>query len=297
MKIDYPAYPLNFCGLPEELCDPEKSKAVILPVPYDYTSTYGAGSRNGPLKIIEASRYLEFYDVDIKEEICKIGIHTLPPVEPVAKAPEEMVARVEEVADRICESGKFPIMLGGDHILSVGMIRAFAKRYPDLWCIQLDAHADLRDSYEGSAYSHACTARRIAEICPIWQMGIRSVSSEELTAPTTHQVITVYAEDFFASCAWESDIENVVGERVYITIDADVFDPSCMPAVSTPEPGGLLWHDVLRTLKLIFAKKDVVGMDIVEFEPIDGQRAWEFTLAKLAYKSLGYKFFQKQEML
>ena len=291
MKVEYPSFSLNFCALPKELSDLRKSKAVVLPVPYDHTSTYGTGSRFGPMRILEASRQLEYYDEELKVETCEIGIHTMPFVEPVAEGPESMVRRVEEITDGILEQRKFPVMLGGDHILSVGVVRSLVKRYPDLWCIQLDAHADLRDSYEGSAYSHACTAKRIAELCPVWQLGVRSISSEEITEPTTHQVITVYAHDFFISCAWQSDIENIVGENVYITVDADVFDPSCMPAVGTPEPGGLSWHDVLRVLKFIFERKNVVGFDIVEFAPIDGQHAWEFTLAKLAYKALGYKFF------
>lgn len=291
MKIRYSSYPVNFGGLSEDLSSLEKSKVVVVPVPYDATASYGKGSSEGPARIIDASRYLELYDEELKVETCKIGIHTLAPIEPIVKSPFDMVLRVEQISDQILSAGKFPVMLGGDHILSVGAIRALIKKYPDLWCVQLDAHADLRDEYEGSPYSHACTAKRIAEICPVWQIGVRSLSKEEFACRTTHQVVSVFATDFFNSCAWRSDVNNLLGENVYITIDADVFDPSQMPAVGTPEPGGLRWHDVLEILKFICSEKNVVGFDVVEFVPIDGQRAWEFTLAKLVYKLLGYKFF------
>jgi len=294
LKINYGSYPFNFCGLPEELCSLEKSKVVIVPVPYDATASYGKGSSLGPAKIIEASRYIEFYDDELKVETCDVGIHTLEPVEPIVKSPLDMVRQIEKIGDQIVNLGKTPVMLGGDHILSVGMIRALVKKYPDLWCIQLDAHADLRDTYEGSPYSHACTAKRITELCPIWQIGTRSISKEEVTDHTTHQVVTVSANNFFASCTWQSDIKNVIGKNLYVTIDADVFDPSQMPAVGTPEPGGLRWHDVLEILKFIFARKNVVGFDVMEFAPIDGQHAWDFTIAKLVYKLLGYKFFLKE---
>ena len=278
--------PQNFAGLPEKYSDLKKAGVVILPVPYDGTAEWHGGTRNAPQTIINASRYLEMYDRELDREICTIGIHTLPPLDPILSAPESMVKRVYFAAQQILAAGKFPVMLGGEHTMSIGMVQALKENYPDLCVLQFDAHADLRDEYLGTKYYHACAMRRIIEYCPIVQVGVRSFSLEERDFIRERKLKPFYAEELTSDTAQQ--VVNALGSAVYISVDVDVFDPSIMAAVGTPEPGGMSWQQVLDIVKLVTQKKNVVGFDVVELCPQEGPDACSYTAAKLVYKLIGY---------
>lgn len=280
--------PRNFAALPSQYTDFETSKVVILPVPYDSTTDWRSGSRDGPMAIIDASQYLELYDEELDRESYLVGIHTLPELQPSMRGPEETVERVYNVASDLVQKEKFVVMLGGEHSLTLGMVRAFAERFPRLSVLQLDAHADLRDEYEDSRYSHACVMRRVLECCPIVQIGIRSLSQEEHRFLTQNQMRPFFAQGLPLG---EKAIVSALSEEVYITVDLDVLDPSIMSAVSTPEPGGLSWYEVLRILRHVAQEKHIVGCDLVELCPKEGPSSCAFLAAKLAYKLIGYSTF------
>jgi agmatinase len=275
----------NFAALPPQYADFETSKVVILPVPYDSTTTWRSGSRDGPMAIIDASQHLELYDHELGRESYLVGIHTLPELQPSMKGPEETVTRVHKVASDLIQKGKFVMMLGGEHSLTVGTVRAFTERFEGLSVLQLDAHADLRDEYEDSKYSHACVMRRVLECCPIVQVGIRSMSQEE------HLFLTQNRMQPFSAQGLPLDEEGIVSALsadVYITIDLDVLDPSIMSAVGTPQPGGLSWHEILRILRRVAEHRRIVGCDLVELCPGEGPPSCSFLAAKLAYKLIGF---------
>jgi agmatinase len=280
--------PLNFAGLPDRLSNRDGAGVFILPVPYDATVEWHAGTRDAPQSIITASRYLEMYDQELDREICDIGIHTLLPLDPVLSGPEDMVKRVYSAAGRIIDQKKFPVMIGGEHTVSIGMVRALREKYDDLCVLQFDAHADLRDEYLGSRFSHACTMRRIIEYCPVTQVGIRSFSLEERDFMRSCSLKPFFMEDLNRNAAQQ--IVDSLAANVYITIDVDVFDPSIMSAVATPEPGGMLWRQVLEIAKLAAQKRNVVGFDVVELCPQQGPDACSYTAARLIYKLIGYAF-------
>ncbi len=261
---------------------------VVVPVPYDLTSTYQPGSRRGPTAIIEASTNMELYDEELKKETYLAGIHTTLPVEIDARGPKNMVNAVRKKISQIVALDKIPVMLGGEHSITFGAVQAIQEKYPKLSVLQLDAHADLRESYQGSAYSHASVARRISEICPLVQVGIRSMSKEEGDYLPQSKVKS-YSADFVAENKdWcERVCKNLKGD-VFVTIDLDVFDPSIMPATGTPEPGGLYWRDVLRLLKRVASSCTIRGFDIVELAPIPGNIGPDFMTAKLIYRLMGY---------
>ena len=275
--------PFNFGALGDDLSSLGDAHVVILPVPYDSTSTYLAGSREGPQAIICASRNMELFDEELGFEPSRVGIHTLPFLEPVTGSPDEMVRIVSSVVDSHLGAEKFVVLLGGDHILSVGSVLALKKRRDSLGVIQFDAHADLRESYQGTRMSHACTGRRLAEMCPLLQVGTRSMSQAE--------------HEFRASCDIRSlspsHIEEFSGrlsdlpEEVYVSIDVDVLDPSIMPSVGTPEPGGLSWAQMADLTDEIARTKKVVGFDVTELRPIPGLVAPDFLAAKLVYRLIG----------
>jgi agmatinase len=277
-----------FAGLEPPYSDLQQARAVILPVPYDSTSEWRAGSRHGPQAIIDASQYLELYDLELDREIYEVGISTLPRVEPLLSSPQDMIGRVYQVVKGLIEEDKFVVLLGGEHTLSLGAVRAFKERFPRLSVLQLDAHADLRDEYLGTKYSQACVMRRIFELCPICQVGIRSLSWEEKQFLTQRNLTPFYISDLAANRASIDRIVNSLSEDVYITLDVDVFDPSIMPAVGTPEPDGMSWRQVMDIIESVARRKHVVGFDLVEFCPGQGSDASSFLLAKLAYKLIGY---------
>ncbi|MDD5436634.1 MAG: agmatinase [Candidatus Omnitrophica bacterium] len=284
----------NFIGLDDEL---KKAKAAIMQVPYDKTTTYIHGTSLGPAAILDASKYLELYDDELNQETFKIGIHTMAPLDVEKLSSEEMVEKVYLATLELLKTGKFPVMLGGEHSVSVGAVKAFKEMHPNISVLHLDAHNDLRDEYFGSKLNHGCAARRISEMCPVVQVGTRSMSKEEkdfLASQQDGKVKTISVYDILDTPMWKDKATNNLTENVYISIDLDVFDPAIMPAVGTPEPGGLGWYEALDLLKDVSKDRKVVGFDVVELCPIKGQIASDFFAAKLVYRLLGYVFPTKK---
>jgi agmatinase len=285
--------PWNFMALPAALGERSRAAVWLLPVPYEGTTSYGAGTRHGPEAIVAASRQVECYDREWEcEPVERYGIHTLPPL---ALTHESAAAMADHVADTVRDlltgapAPRTLAVLGGEHSISGGVARGLAAtpRGRDLVAVQIDAHADLRDQYEGSSASHACAARRILEVCPVFQIGVRNLAAEEdvfrRQCPAVH---TVFAEDLHAGDAWLTDLETFTrGKNVYLTIDLDGLDPSIMPAVGTPEPDGLTWRQTLRAVRAVCrAAADVPVFDLVELAPVPGLLAPDFLAARLAYK-------------
>lgn len=278
---------MNFGGIHPE-CSLHNARFVVVPVPYDLTSTYQPGSRRGPAAILEASTNMELYDEELKKETYLAGIHTARPVDVDARGPKFMIAAVRKKISRIVALNKIPVMLGGEHSISLGAVQAVAEKYPQLTVLQLDAHADLRASYQGTPYNHACVGRQVAEFCNLVQVGIRSMSKEEGDYLPQSKVKSYFADYVFENKNWaETIVKNLRGD-VYITIDLDVFDPSVMSATGTPEPGGLYWRDVLRILRLASRQCAIRGFDVVELAPLPGVVAPDFMAAKLIYRLMGY---------
>jgi len=282
--------PFAYGGLLPEESAFEQSQVVILPIPYEQTTTYGTGTKEGPMAIIAASRHMELYDEELDFEAYRVGIHTLRELEPVASGPKAMLERITEVARDLLAHGKFVVSLGGEHTISFGLVRAFAERYPNLSVLQIDAHADLRDTYQGTPYNHASVLRRVSEIVPAVQVGIRSLSREEATWVKATGRHLFYASEVVSSPTAATAISDALTEQVYITICLDGLDPSIMPAVGTPEPGGLGWYDVLRIVRRVAETRHIVGFDVVELFPIAGNFAPDFLAAKLVYKVLSYRY-------
>jgi agmatinase len=280
--------PRAFAGLATPYSDFGRARAVIVPAPYDGTSEWRSGSRHGPQAIIDASQYLELYDMELDRETYQVGICTLPEIEPCFGGPEDMVDRVYRVIRNLVKEGKLPVMLGGEHSVTLGAVRACSEAYPRLSVLQLDAHADLRDRYLGTRYGQACVMRRILELCPISQVGIRSLSREEKQFIAEQGLTAVYIRDLTAGADYMEQLIDSLTDSVYITIDVDVLDPSVMPAVGTPEPDGMSWRQVLDVLEAVALHRSVVGFDVVEFCPSQGQDACAYLLAKLAYRLIGY---------
>ncbi len=289
--------PKNFLGLEEDYSSFKKSKAAILQVPYDKTTTYIHGTKDGPAAIIDSSKYLERFDEELSQETFKIGLHTMEPLAVEGLEPEALLEKVRASTTDILKANKFPILLGGEHSVSIGAVNALKDVYPDLSVLQLDAHYDMRDVYFDSKLNHGCVARRISEICPIVQVGMRSYSKEEkdfLVSQPSGKIKSINVYDILDTPMWKDKASASLSEHVYITIDLDVFDPSMMPAVGTPEPGGLGWYEVIDFLKGVAKDKKVVGFDIVELCPIKGSIASDFLAAKLLYRLLGYVFPTKK---
>jgi agmatinase len=277
-----------FAGLKPPYSNLQQAKTIILPVPYDSTSEWRGGSRHGPQAVIDASQYLELYDLELDREIYKVGICTLPEVEPLLSSPQDMIDRVYQVIKGLIQEEKFVVLLGGEHSLSLGAVRAFKEAFPRLSVLQLDAHADLRDAYLGTKYSQACVMRRIFELCPISQVGVRSLSREEKQFLTDNKLKPIYMSDLGSNTTSVDRIVDSLSEDVYVTIDVDVLDPSIMPAVGTPEPDGMSWRQVFDIIQSVTLHKHVVGFDLMEYCPAEGPRSCAFLLAKLAYKLIGY---------
>lgn len=292
---------LNFGGLPGEVLERRPATYSILPVPYDLTASYASGMRNGPRAIIEASTHMELYDEELGCEPIDAGVETLPFLEPTALGPEEMIKRVRAAAASIVVSGRIPVLLGGEHSVTLGLVQALLDKYPGLSVLHLDAHADMRDTYQDSPFNHACVARRISELCPIVQLGVRSLSIEEAEflkaagrrgKKPAPRIKTYYAPEVLKGVPW-GRIAGGLTDEVCVTVDLDVFDPSIMPATGTPEPGGLGWYDVLGILRAAMRSKRVVGFDVVELCPIPGNVAPDFLASKLVYKMIGYMSLNK----
>lgn len=280
-------YHNNYGGLDAGYTSLEHSRVVVLPVPYDETSTWGKGADKGPEAILEASANMELYDIETNSEIYKIGIFTAPPVTEKS-SPEQMVNAVHQETLKYLKQGKFIVGLGGEHSVTTGFVRAHAELYKNLTVLQLDAHTDLRPDYEGSPYNHACVMSRVAEICPFVQVGIRSMDSIE--KPFLKQEKLFLAEHIHGRSDWHQKVADQLTENVFITIDLDVFDPSIMPSTGTPEPGGMLWYDVIALLRLVAGQRKIVGFDVVELAPSEINKAPDFMASKLIYKLLSYVF-------
>jgi agmatinase len=278
--------PDNFGGLPLKYSNYKNSAIVILPVPFDKTSTWVKGSSKGPQAIINASKNLELYDIETGSEIYTKGIHTAGIIS--GPTPETMANNVYKKTGKLLAHNKFTVVLGGEHTVSLGSIKAHAEHFDNLSILHLDAHSDMRDSYEGTKYSHACVMARAKEVTDtIVSVGIRSMDSSELENINNNNIF--YASDIRKSKTWINNATKRLSDNVYITIDLDVFDPSIMPSTGTPEPGGLGWYEVIDLLYNIAKKKNIVGFDVVELCPSKNV-APDFLAAKLIYKLLSLKF-------
>jgi len=286
----YDNVPYNFLALPEKLSSYKTAKAVILPIPYDLTLSFEIGSRLGPRAIISASRQVETYDDSLGLDPSEIGIATLPEMAQVVSGPEDMQKAVYSACLDLLNDRKFVMALGGEHSITAGLVKAHKQKYPDLSVLQIDAHADLRDSYQGSKYSHACVMARVAEMAPFLAIGIRSFCGCENEAK--------YGCNIVRPIQFRNNPEIIeksiakLSENVYITIDLDGLDPAVMPAVGTPEPGGLSWDEVMNIINSLASQKQIVGADIVELSPKPGLTYADFTAAKLAYKVIAKSFYK-----
>jgi agmatinase len=284
--------PLNFGGF-EHSRDFENSRAVVLPVPFERTTSYITGTRNGPREILLASGQVELWDEETQSEAYNRGIYTLPELELPYNDIRVALDEIKRVVSGILDHEKFLVVLGGEHSVSVPVVEALAERIPDLSVLQIDAHADMRDSYQGSRYSHACAMRRIVEFAPCTQVAIRSLCKEESQSIPGLRTRVFWDHNMRQDPAWIDKVVASLTDKVYLTIDCDGLDPAIMPAVGTPEPGGLSWREIVALLKLVMTKKTVVAADVVELCPIPGFVAPNFLAARLVYKLIGYRFFAR----
>lgn len=279
---------LTFLGLEPEQCEYTASKVVVLPVPYDGTVTYRCGARLGPRAIVEASSQVELLDVELGVEPWRVGLHLAPPIEPVG-GPEQVIVQIEQACRAHVEQGKRVLLLGGEHSVTLGAVRGLASA-PDTM-LQVDAHLDLRESYDGTMYSHACVARRVLDLgVRVVHVGPRVACPEELEALRQHGLSPIWADEARADAdaSWIQRAVEQLGERVYVSVDVDGLDPAVIPGTGTPVPGGLGWHQLLALLRAVGREREVVGADLCELAPIEGQNVSEFAAALLAYKMIGY---------
>ncbi|OIQ23184.1 agmatinase [Lacinutrix sp. MedPE-SW] len=277
----------TYAGIGEEFSKLETSKIVLIPVPYDGTSTWQKGADKGPDAFLNASENMELYDIETETEVYKQGIYLAEAVTENS-SPEAMVDAVHKETKKYIKKNKFVTIFGGEHSISIGTIRAFNEMYPSLTVLQLDAHADLRKEYEGSTCNHACAVYEASQTTNLIQVGIRSMDVIETTVMDKEK--TYFAHEMAIDDTWMDSAVDQMTENVFITIDLDAFDPSIMPSTGTPEPGGLLWYETLEFLKQVFEEKNVVGFDIVELCPNKIDKSSDFLAAKLYYKMLSYKF-------
>ncbi len=278
----------RFCELPDDLAALETAAAAILPVPYDLTSTWKKGADRAPVAIIEASHHIEWFDPVVGEEVCRRGIATLDPILCHAQ-PERLADQVDESITDLLRRQVLPVMLGGDHSVSIGAIRATAREVEGLSVLQIDAHSDMRDEYGGSRFNHACVMARARDWCRLVQVGIRAFDVTELPLLDPERVI--YGHQINGPGAQDGWIDRAVAnlsDRVYVTIDLDGFDPAYVPATGTPEPGGLDWYQVTALLERVAREREVVAFDVVELLPTPGQWASEFLAAKLVYRFMSF---------
>jgi len=313
--------PNNFLGLPARYSDYARSRFAVLPIPYDSTTSFQTGTREGPAAIIRASQQVELFDEELEAECHKAGVATLDPLMPNMAGPGAMHEDIFQAARRVVRDGKFLVGLGGEHSITSGLVRAVMTKHKNLSVLQIDAHLDLRDSWEGAKHSHACVMHRIVDLgAKIVPVGIRNISLEEhrflktvIRTPSAsegpvsrrrgdpslalrarkgradrHRIEIVTARQCHTDDDWVDRVLNALGDTVYITIDIDGFDPSFAPGTGTPEPGGLDWYQVTGLLRLVAAEKNVVGADITEVMPLPGQAVTEFLAARLAYKLISY---------
>lgn len=299
--------PRTFGGLGGPDHSYDLARVVVLPVPYDATTTFRGGTRDGARAILDASLQMELYDSELRREPAEVGIFTMLELEPHLAGPEHMVRRVERAVGQLLDDGKLPVMLGGEHTLTAGAVAACAARYPDLAILYLDAHADVREPYLGAEWNHASALRLSmrhlrwadGESPPVAAVGIRSLASEEATFIEQSRLKVVWGEEIAAAryggreaidALWKNALDRLgpPGRPLYVSVDLDGFDPSVVAAVGTPEPGGLLWYETLALLRSAAERFRVVMADVVELAPSEGPVAGAFAAAKLAYKLIGY---------
>ena len=277
----------TYAGIPEEFAKLEQSKIVLIPVPYDGTSTWQKGADKGPEAFLNASENMELYDIETETEVYKQGVYLADAITEKS-SPEKVVDEVHEITKKYIKKNKFVTTFGGEHSISIGSIRAFNECFNNLTVLQIDAHADLRKEYQGSTCNHACAVYEASQNTNLIQVGIRSMDVIETTVMDTEK--TYFAHEMAMDDTWMDSAIDQMTDNVYITFDLDAFDPSIMPSTGTPEPGGLLWYETLEFLKQVFAEKNVVGFDIVELCPNEAEKSSDFLAAKLYYKMLSYKF-------
>jgi agmatinase len=280
----------EFLGTTPTSTDFESARVVILPIPLDRTTSYVAGTRNGPHEILVASSHMELWDEELETDVHGIGIFTLPEMEFPYASMDEVMTEIGRIASELVGLGKFPFVLGGEHSITAPVVGALAARHPGLSVLQIDAHADLRDSFMGTPHNHACAMRRVLEHARVTQVGIRSLSPEEAAAAPALATRIFYDFNMRQDPQWIQRVVDSLADTVYITIDCDGLDPAIMPAVGTPEPGGLSWYETLTLLRRVMESRRVVGCDVVELCPIPGNVAPNFLCAKLIYKILTYRF-------
>ncbi len=277
----------NFAGIEDQYASIENAAILLQSIPYDGTSTWGKGADKGFETFLEAAENMELYDIETNSEVYKKGISIIEENNEES-SPEAVYQSVKETTLKLLELNKFLTFFGGEHSVSIGIIDAYRQKYSDLTVLQLDAHADLRKSYMGTEYNHACAVHKASQTANLIQVGIRSMDTcEKQYLKSDH---CFFAEEIYATTDWMDASIELMTDNVYLTIDLDVFDPSIMPSTGTPEPGGLDWNTTIRYLKKVFKAKNVLGFDIVEFAPIEGLKAPGFLVAKLYYKLLSYKF-------
>lgn len=310
----------NFLDLPPEQSDSSTARVIVIPIPYDSTTSYKGGARDGPRAIIRASGQLEDYDLELDRDIAQLGIHTTPELMPNVGSPQAMIEQVRRAVLSVAaraetrpplalpigkgETGRglSPLpgerargdrpllaLLGGEHTVTVGAAQAMAQLYPDLSVLYLDAHADLRNEYMGAAWGHASVARRLHDICPTVHVGVRTVSAEEMEFIRKAQLpVFFWTSPPSDISQLARDVINSLSPHVYVSVDLDVLDPSIMAAVGTPEPGGMTWREATALLRAVGEQRQIVGFDVVELSPSEGPEACAFTAARLAYKLIGY---------
>jgi agmatinase len=288
----------EFLGLPPEASDAARARVVILPIPYEATTTYAKGTARGPEAILAASSQVEFFDEIERDEPCLRGIHTLPPLD-VSGAPGDVIGRIQDVTEKLARAGQFVLALGGEHTVSVGTIRGVARSAGPLTVVQVDAHADLRSEYENSPFNHACVMRRLAEDFPLVQIGIRALSVEEDDFIRRGRTTVIAAREIAATrgagpetaenAPWiRRALDAIRTEQIYLTVDLDGLDPSVVPAVGTPDPGGLSWFETLALVRALFARGGVAAADVVELCPAPGSILSDYVAARLTYKIAGH---------
>lgn len=277
----------TFGGIGKEYSGLEGSGILLQSIPYDGTSTWGKGADKGFEAFLEAAENMELFDIETNTEVFRKGIHILPEIGGNS-SPEAVYSAIKAQTRHLLTLDKFLTFFGGEHAISIGIIEAFGQTFPDLSVLQLDAHADLRETYLGSPYNHACAMHQASKTTNLVQVGIRSMDTCEKKFLDPEKCF--FAHDMHSDNTWQEASMDLLSDNVYLTIDLDVLDPSIMPSTGTPEPGGMEWYTILEYLKKVFRNKNIVGFDIVEFAPIKDHRAPDFLVAKLYYKLLSYKF-------
>ena len=280
----------QFGGITPTTNDFGTARVVILPIPLDRTTSYVPGTRNGPHEILVASSHVELWDEETETDVHGIGVCTLPEMEFPFASIDDVMREIHRVATELVSRDKFPFVLGGEHSITAPIVEAVAKRHPGLSVLQIDAHADLRDSFMGTPYNHACAMRRVLDYARTTQVGIRSLSPEEAADIPSLPTRIFYDYNMRQDPHWIDRVVDSLGKDVYITIDCDGLDPAIMPSVGTPEPGGLSWYETLALLRRVIEARNVVGCDLVELAPLAGNVAPNFLCAKLIYKILSYRF-------